>query len=613
MTFQRVVVILRHNTQLAGDARLACRELAHLMGSPGTKLTQRRDVIDAVEGLRVGAVPLLSDCKDYVALLWRSVSVESVRNVLTRSAFAQEVLLMGGRQELEEFCGQQPAARVCQELGGFVAVALATYYVIESEGTFVDQRRAGRIRRVVELLLQPYLTATRSQEAERLRGAKKTTLALSHDLHIYKAKFFPRMIRALLNIYGSAAQQVFDPYSGSGTALLEASLLGHDAVGVDIDPICQLIAKSKITPFLNSGGLARALDRFEEALGASGGSPETLVFPEELRAKLSRRDKIDGTTYLPEVQEQASRLAYAVSTVAKGSTARDLICVLASDAVTKKIRYRFIGVGNGRYTIEIVKQPLVERVREKIERCRQLAHVFGELRDELGVRYGQITVGDGDARSDNSWPSVGNGPLIVTSPPYLPASSGREHYAASRALAFAVLGFEAGRWGYFDSSVGGDMDFDLASFPEAQRLMSYLESDASVDADPQRDAMRFERKAQPTRQYLADIQKFFRSVQTVIQDTGLLLLVVANQHTFYSHRRSEVEHVVACNAMYSELARSVGLEANEEIPMELMKSAISQARPRATDDYFELVLAMQRASVARQRAVEFEQRAASRR
>jgi hypothetical protein len=34
---------------------------------------------------------------------------------------------------------------------------------------------------------------------------------------------------------------------------------------------------------------------------------------------------------------------------------RQLLSVLASDAVTKKIRYRFIGVGNGKYTIEIVK------------------------------------------------------------------------------------------------------------------------------------------------------------------------------------------------------------------------------------------------------------------
>ena len=41
--------------------------------------------------------------------------------------------------------------------------------------------------------------------------------------------------------------------------------------------------------------------------------------------------------------------------------------------------------------------------------------------------------------------------VIVTSPPYIPASSGREHYASSRALAFAVLGYRPGEDGYFDT------------------------------------------------------------------------------------------------------------------------------------------------------------------
>ena len=202
-------------------------------------------------------------------------------------------------------------------------------------------------------------------------------------------------------------------------------------------------------------------------------------------------------------------------------------------------------------------------MREKIERCRQLRNVFAELQTELGVRYGRVAIANGDARDAATWPGTGLNPLIVTSPPYLPASSGREHYAASRALAFAVLGYEPGRWGYFDSNGVTDSKDNLTAYPEAQRLMTYLESDANADADPQRDAMRFERKAQPTRQYLADIQKFFRGANT---RAGLLLLVVAHHHTFYSHRRSELEHLVSCGKLYSELAQPAGLVATEEIP-----------------------------------------------
>lgn len=593
MNLHRTIAILRHNTQLSGDLTLASREFSKLIDAEGVRLTTRQELVEALGGLRIGGIPKLSLNDSFVAIMWKDASSDRVANLLAKSAFAQEVFILDRNSEsLEEFHKSRPASAICQELGGKVLVALATGYVIESEGVLCDHRRHGRVRRVMELLLQPYISTERSTDSEKLRNAKKTTLALSHDLHIYKAKFFPRMIRALLNIYGSAGQRVLDPYCGSGTALLEGALLGYDTTGVDIDPICQLISKAKLTPFLKCNDLTAALDEFEAALKIQKrAGTDAFTFPEELTKKLARRDKIDGTTYLKEIQAEAAQLARAVSMLKSTGSARDLVSVIASDAVTKKIRYRFIGVGNGKYTIELIKQPLLARVREKIERCRQLENVFAELATELGVKYGQVTVVDGDARNAVTWLAESDS-LVVTSPPYLPASSGREHYAASRALAFAVLGYEPGRWGYFDSNGAPNLQDDLSRFPEAQRLMTYLESDASADADPQRDAMRFERKAQPTRQYLQDIQKFLKGTHQKLGDSGLLLLVVAHHHTFYSHRRSELEHIVSCGKLYSELAHEAGLIASEEIPMELMKSAVSHARPRAKEDYFESILVL---------------------
>ena len=115
-------------------------------------------------------------------------------------------------------------------------------------------------------------------------------------------------------------------------------------------------------------------------------------------------------------------------------------------------------------------------------------------------------------------------------------------------------------------------------------------SDASEYADPQRDAMRFERKAMPTRQYLADISSFFSSASASLAPKGRLLLVVANQHTFYSHRRQQLEHVVSGPTLYSEIAESAGLVLAEVITMELLKSSVTKARPRASEDYFEAIL-----------------------
>ena len=69
---------------------------------------------------------------------------------------------------------------------------------------------------------------------------------LTHWIYPYRGKFHPQMVRALLNIVGvTPGSLVLDPYVGSGTTALEASLLGIDCVGVDVSPLCVLLTHVK--------------------------------------------------------------------------------------------------------------------------------------------------------------------------------------------------------------------------------------------------------------------------------------------------------------------------------------------------------------------------------
>ena len=69
---------------------------------------------------------------------------------------------------------------------------------------------------------------------------------LTHWIYPYRGKFHPQMVRALLNIVGARpGSRILDPYVGSGTTALEASLLGLDTVGVDISPLCVLLTHVK--------------------------------------------------------------------------------------------------------------------------------------------------------------------------------------------------------------------------------------------------------------------------------------------------------------------------------------------------------------------------------
>lgn len=580
----RLTVILRHNTLMPGDAELAQREWEALVGARGVPLSEFDFAAMHPASSAVGR-PLYASAFPWVAATWTNVSHSAADRLVRRSAFAQEVFIETGEAGP---AGISKAICCAYGLLKPTHVALAHNYIIESEAALPADHTIGRIAATIKALLEVYVGGRESSPARRLRAAKKTTLSLSHDLHIYKAKFFPRMVRALINIYGQGAV-VFDPFCGSGTALLEASLLGQDSIGIDIDPICEMMSRSKVEPFVSDRAKVReGLYTFRATI-AAGATSESFEFPEELRLKIARRDRIEKTDFLRSIQREANVLATSVKGTGVGGITADLIRTLASDAVTKKIRYRFVGVGNGRYTIEIVKQPLLERLNEKIDRSLQLLDVFDELETELGITLGKVQVVQGDARSNDTWPTPTEISFIVTSPPYLPASSGREHYAASRALAFAVLGYDAGKNGYFDNANSVNLLQEFPANTEAGRLMTYLFSDAKDNPDPQKDAMRFERKAVPTSHYLKDITRFGSGLTDALGGS-IMAMVVADRHMFYSHRRSEVEHVVDCAMLYGELLHEVGLDLREEIELQLLKSAASRARPRAKDDYHEAVL-----------------------
>lgn len=81
-------------------------------------------------------------------------------------------------------------------------------------------------------------------------SGRKEPKYLTHGIHPYKGKFYPQLVRPLLNILDiKEGETVFDPFCGSGTVLLEAVLNGCDAYGCDINPIAVEISKAKNSIF----------------------------------------------------------------------------------------------------------------------------------------------------------------------------------------------------------------------------------------------------------------------------------------------------------------------------------------------------------------------------
>ncbi|MGC9331073.1 MAG: DNA methyltransferase [Bacteroidales bacterium] len=57
-----------------------------------------------------------------------------------------------------------------------------------------------------------------------------------------------QVARKLIDKYGKKAKQLFDPYCGTGTSLVEANIKNINAIGTDLNPLARLIAETKTTP-----------------------------------------------------------------------------------------------------------------------------------------------------------------------------------------------------------------------------------------------------------------------------------------------------------------------------------------------------------------------------
>jgi len=66
-----------------------------------------------------------------------------------------------------------------------------------------------------------------------------------HRLHPYLGKFIPQLVEIFLRKYFGPGQTVLDPFSGSGTTLVQANELGINAIGYDISAFNVLLARAK--------------------------------------------------------------------------------------------------------------------------------------------------------------------------------------------------------------------------------------------------------------------------------------------------------------------------------------------------------------------------------
>jgi len=117
-----------------------------------------------------------------------------------------------------------------------------------------------------------------------------------HRLHPYKGKFIPQLVEYFIDehtdnfkqsVYFHPNDIILDPFSGSGTALVQANECGINAVGVDVSAFNTLIANCKVSKY-EINDVQNEMKHISAALRGFIAESRIAEFDERLQNELSR-------------------------------------------------------------------------------------------------------------------------------------------------------------------------------------------------------------------------------------------------------------------------------------------------------------------------------------
>jgi len=325
----------------------------------------------------------------------------------------------------------------------------------------------------------------------------------THPIHPYPAMMIPQVAGRLLDGYGKRNAVVLDPFCGSGTVLLEAVVRGHNAYGIDINPLSLLISKVKTTP-LNPGLLEEELEK---------------ILKKTLSIKKIEYPQFPNIEYWfkPPVITKLAALKRVIETISDQDV-RNFFKVVFSFTVRASSNTRNDEFKLYRMEEEKLKDfnpPVIEIFEE---RARRNISFMSELWSVAKDINPAVEILNEDTRHKTSVPSR-KIDIVVTSPPYGDSKTTVAYGQFSR-LSLQWLGFNGDAVKIDVHSLGGRLDVhNLQLVYSSPHLVEVLDSIEKIDKKRAREVMAF---------YI-DLRKCFNELSRVIKKGGFLCMVVGNR------------------------------------------------------------------------------------
>ena len=286
-------------------------------------------------------------------------------------------------------------------------------------------------------------------------------------VHPFPARMTPDLVLSLMNRAGGGGRlRVVDPMSGSGTVLAVARDGGHDAVGMDTDPLAVLMARVWTAPIDKRALLRRASAVLDAARGRCRDMKAAGAYP---RGSDEETRRFARYWFDPVARRQLASLAAAIRPV-RGGAARDALwCAFSRLIIAKQAGASLaMDLAHSRPHKRFERAPVLPFARFESAAARVAAGCIGA--EDAG--RGAAAAADvrlGDARRMDM--RAGSADMVITSPPYLNAID----YMRCSKFSLVWMGYTVGRLRRIRSeSIGTEVGMNDGGTAAEDKIISAL-------------------------------------------------------------------------------------------------------------------------------------------
>lgn len=399
------------------------------------------------------------------------------------------------------------------------------------------------------------------EESSFVNGEYSTRYA-AHGIHEYKGKFNPQVVHSLLNQYFDFNYKdkfVYDPFAGSGTTLLEASLMGIHAVGTDVNPLAVLISKAKQDSLtINMKHLVKYWEKTEKYVRKN--KEYKLIIDDDRLIYLANWFPIETLTKLELIRNYIVKFPIEY---------KEILEIVISNLL-REYSYQNPKDLRIRRRKQIPKQAeILDVINNAVKNFANRMQRFNKVYDQTPIINNEYLVNSEDYESEKKFD------LGLTSPPYATALPYIDTQRLSiiwcdlakpnqiKDLDQNLIGTRESSKKHLES-LRDDLKNNTTYLPESViAFLRKLQSSINYDKDG------FRRQATPALlyQYFVEMQSMFDKVKGNLKKDAFYLLIVGTNKTTLGGEKFIIDTPV----LLGEVARAQGWKLVDVVPLQTYK------------------------------------------